>query len=175
MLALLLLGRQFPQKQRPLHLDTRLLYRLRSGQRPATFGIDKSSGFKVGTVSTMSYDPEQSQNVVAALRSSEIPPFRKFESTHFQRRHHGAEKPSKIVPGSSPELLQPGDTLYSRINKGFLREAAGEFEFIKRRANGVISHLTVAARQPQSRSNDNRAGLNTTVNNAKASITGNIS
>ena len=82
-------------------------------------------------------------------------------------------KAIEIVPGSSPELLQPGDTLYSEINKGFLETAGSEFEFIKQRANDVISRLTVTLDNLNAILADNRAGLNTTVNNM-ASITGNI-
>ena len=70
-------------------------------------------------------------------------------------------------------MLQPGDTLYSEINKDFLETAGSEFEFIKQRANDVISRLTVTLDNLNAILADNRAGLNTTVNNM-ASITGNL-
>ena len=82
-------------------------------------------------------------------------------------------KAIEIVLGSSPEMLQPGDTLYSEINKDFLETAGSEFEFIKQRANDVISRLTVTLDNLNAILADNRAGLNTTVNNM-ASITGNL-
>lgn len=168
-----LLGRQFPQKQRPLHLDTRLLCRLRSGQRPPTFGIDRHQRLQGRYRQHHELRPRTIAECGRSLcDQSEIPHSERFESTHFQRRHHGG-KAIEIVPGSSPELLQPGDTLYSEINKGFLETAGSEFEFIKQRANDVISRLTVTLDNLNAILADNRAGLNTTVNNM-ASITGNI-
>ena len=70
-------------------------------------------------------------------------------------------------------MLQPGDTHYSEINKDFLETAGSEFEFIKQRANDVISRLTVTLDNLNAILADNRAGLNATVNNM-ASITGNL-
>lgn len=54
-----------------------------------------------------------------------------------------------------------------------METAGSEFEFIKQRANDVISRLTVTLDNLNAILADNRAGLNATVNNM-ASITGNL-
>ena len=172
MLALLYWGVNF-LKSKDLFTSTRDYYAVYdqvNGLQPSASIVIK--GFKVGTVSTMSYDPEQSQNVVVAFAIKAKYPIPKDSKALIFSDGIMGGKAIEIVPGSSPELLQPGDTLYSEINKGFLETAGSEFEFIKQRANDVIS-LTVTLDNLNAILADNRAGLNTTVNNM-ASITGNI-
>ena len=173
MLALLYWGVNF-LKSKDLFTSTRDYYAVYdqvNGLQPSASIVIK--GFKVGTVSTMSYDPEQSQNVVVAFAIKAKYPIPKDSKALIFSDGIMGGKAIEIVPGSSPELLQPGDTLYSEINKGFLETAGSEFEFIKQRANDVISRLTVTLDNLTAILADNRAGLNTTVNNM-ASITGNI-
>ena len=173
MLALLYWGVNF-LKSKDLFTSTRDYYAVYdqvNGLQPSASIVIK--GFKVGTVSTMSYDPEQSQNVVVAFAIKAKYPIPKDSKALIFSDGIMGGKAIEIVPGSSPELLQPGDTLYSEINKGFLETAGSEFEFIKQRANDVISRLTVTLDNLNAILADNRAGLNTTVNNM-ASITGNI-
>ena len=67
MLALLYWGVNF-LKSKDLFTSTRDYYAVYdqvNGLQPSASIVIK--GFKVGTVSTMSYDPEQSQNVVVAF------------------------------------------------------------------------------------------------------------
>lgn len=173
MLALLYWGVNF-LKSKDLFTSTRDYYAVYdqvNGLQPSASIVIK--GFKVGTVSTMSYDPEQSQNVVVAFAIKAKYPIPKDSKALIFSDGIMGGKAIEIVPGSSPELLQPGDTLYSEINKGFLETAGSEFEFIKQRANDVISRLTVTLDNLNAILADNRTGLNTTVNNM-ASITGNI-
>lgn len=106
MLALLYWGVNF-LKSKDLFTSTRDYYAVYdqvNGLQPSASIVIK--GFKVGTVSTMSYDPEQSQNVVVAFADqSEIPHSERFESTHFQRRHHGRKSHrnrSGLLAGIAP-------------------------------------------------------------------------
>lgn len=173
MLALLYWGINFLKSKDLFASDNEYyaVYDQVNGLQPSASIVIK--GFKVGTVSSMSYDPSKSQNVVVTFAVKSKYPIPKDSKALIYSDGIMGGKAIEIVLGSSPEMLQPGDTLYSEINKDFLETAGSEFEFIKQRANDVISRLTVTLDNLNAILADNRAGLNTTVNNM-ASITGNL-
>lgn len=70
-------------------------------------------------------------------------------------------------------ILHEGDTLFSEINKDFLEVAGSEFEFLKQRANDVISEMIVTLRGINKLLSDNSANLNATIGNV-AAITGDL-
>ena len=173
MLALLYWGINFLKSKDLFASDNEYyaVYDQVNGLQPSASIVIK--GFKVGTVSSMSYDPSKSQNVVVTFAVKSKYPIPKDSKALIYSDGIMGGKAIEIVLGSSPEMLQPGDTLYSEINKDFLETAGSEFEFIKQRANDVISRLTVTLDNLNAILADNRAGLNATVNNM-ASITGNL-
>ena len=61
----------------------------------------------------------------------------------------------------------------SEINKDFLEVAGSEFEFLKQRANDVISEMIVTLRGINKLLSDNSANLNATIGNV-AAITGDL-
>ena len=168
MLALLYWGINFLKSKDLFASDNEYyaVYDQVNGLEPSASIVIK--GFKVGTVSSLSYDPAKSQNVVVSFAVKSKYPIPKDSKALIYSDGIMGGKAIEIVLGSSPEML-----LYSEINKDFLETAGSEFEFIKQRANDVISRLTVTLDNLNAILTDNRAGLNATVNNM-ASITDNL-
>lgn len=130
-------------------------------------------GFKVGSISDISYNPEHSKNVIVefAIKSKyKIP-----KDTKARIFSDGimSGKSVELELGQSPEYLHQGDTLFSEINKGFLEVAGSEFEFLKQRANNVINELITTLGHINTLMADNKENLNTSFRNI-ASITGNV-
>ena len=82
-------------------------------------------------------------------------------------------KSIELELGRSDAYLHEGDTLFSEINKDFLEVAGSEFEFLKQRANDVISEMIVTLRGINKLLSDNSANLNATIGNV-AAITGDL-
>lgn len=130
-------------------------------------------GYKVGTISEISYDPQRSNNVVVefAIKSKyKIP-----NDTKARIFSDGimSGKSVELELGKSTKYLQQGDTLFSEINKDFLEVAGSEFEFIKQRANEVINELLITLGHVNTLLGDNKENINRTMTNL-ASASGNI-
>ena len=100
MLALLYWGVNF-LKSKDLFTSTRDYYAVYdqvNGLQPSASIVIK--GFKVGTVSTMSYDPEQSQNVVVAFAIKAKYPIPKDSKALIFSDGIMGGKAIEIVPGS---------------------------------------------------------------------------
>lgn len=130
-------------------------------------------GFKVGTISEMSYNPQNSESVVVefAIKSKyKIP---KNSKARIFSDGLMSGKSVEIILGDSQQFMQEGDTLYSEINKDFLEVAGSEVEFMKQRVNEVIAEVMVTLQNVNTIMTDNSKNLATTMQNA-ASISGNI-
>ena len=115
-----------------------------NGLQPSAAVVIK--GYKVGTISDISYDPQRSNNVVVefAIKSK----FKIPKDTKARIFSDGimSGKSIELELGRSDAYLHEGDTLFSEINKDFLEVAGSEFEFLKQRANDVISEMIVTLR-----------------------------
>ena len=120
-----------------LYVGCLLLRRPLRGLLPSLAVVIK--GYKVGTISDISYDPQRSNNVVVefAIKSK----FKIPKDTKARIFSDGimSGKSIELELGRSDAYLHEGDTLFSEINKDFLEVAGSEFEFLKQRANDVIS------------------------------------
>lgn len=142
-----------------------------NGLQPASPIVIK--GFKVGSISGMSYDPSVSRNVVVefSIKSKyKIPDNSKARV--FSDGIMGG-KAVEIELGNGKEFLHDGDTLYSEINKDFLEVAGSEFEFLKQRANALINEVMTTLQGLNAVLVDNKGHLDATFSNV-ASITGNL-
>lgn len=142
-----------------------------NGLQPASPIVIK--GYKVGSISGMSYDPSVSRNVVVefSIKSKyRIPDNSKARI--FSDGIMGG-KAVEIELGDGKEFLHEGDTLYSEINKDFLEVAGSEFEFLKQRANALINEVMTTLQGINAVLVDNKGHLDATFSNV-ASITGNL-
>ena len=137
-----------------------------NGLQPSAAVVIK--GYKVGTISDISYDPQRSNNVVVefAIKS-------KFKIPKDTKARILSGKSIELELGRSDAYLHEGDTLFSEINKDFLEVAGSEFEFLKQRANDVISEMIVTLGSINKLLSDNSANLNATIGNV-AAITGDL-
>ena len=130
-------------------------------------------GYKVGSISDISFDPERSDKVVVefSIKSK----FKIPDDTNARIFSDGlmGGKAVELELGKSAKYLQQGDTLFSEINKDFLEVAGSEFEFLKQRANDVINQLMITLGHINTLMADNKDNLNATFTNI-ASISGNL-
>ncbi len=136
-------------------------------------GIQLSSpvivrGVKVGLVSDISYDPEQSEQVRLALNVKskyEIPD--NSVARIFTNGFIGG-KAVRIDYGDSQVYLKSGDQIESEEETDFLDVAGSELEFFKQRAKIVVDNLTVTLENINALLADNGENIRQTVENLDA-------
>lgn len=130
-------------------------------------------GFKVGTISDMTYDPAHSDKVVVEfeIRSKyKIPVDSK--AMVFSDGILGG-KAIEIEPGRSHEYLHSGDTLYSEINKDILEVAGSEMDRLMTRVTAMMNELTTTLQSVNGILVDNRGNIDASLGNL-AATTGNL-
>ncbi len=130
-------------------------------------------GYKVGTITDMIYDPRISQKVIIEL--SVKSKYRIPVNSQARIFSDGimSGKSVEIVLGNSSEYLHEKDTLFSSADKDFLELAGSEFEFIKQRANDLITDLSAVLTNLNKIIEQNTGNVNTTMTNL-AAISGNV-
>lgn len=130
-------------------------------------------GFKVGTVSNMTYDPKKSDNVILefSIRDKYDIPVNSTARIFSDGLMGG--KAVEIQLGNATDHLLEGDTLFSIADKDFLEVAGGEFEFLKQRLNDVVIRAVATLESLDKILTDNSQSITTTMSNL-ASITGHI-
>ncbi len=147
------------------------VYNQVNGLRSASAIVIK--GYKVGSISDMSYDPARSENIVVefSIKSRFRIPVNS-KARIFSDGLMGG-KAVEIELGDATQYLQEGDTLYSEIDKDFLEVAGNEFESLKIKANTLINEMTETLSGLNAILVDNKDHLDATFGNI-ASITGNL-
>ncbi len=122
-------------------------------------------GFKVGTVTNMSFDPKISKAITLKLSINndyKIP----INSTArvFNDGLMGS-KAIEIVLGDSDKYLERNDTLTSMKDRDLLEVASGEFDFFKQRADEITSEAITAMQNINKMFADNQEKFGTTMQN----------
>lgn len=130
-------------------------------------------GYKVGSITGMSYDPRKSDKVILELsvkRRYRIP-----DNSKARIFSDGimSGKSVEIELGDSPTFLNEGDTIFSSSQKDFLEVAGSEFEFIKQRANDLVTEMIRTLNNINKVVADNKANIDATMGNL-ASMSGNL-
>lgn len=130
-------------------------------------------GYKVGTISNMSYDPNRSSKIVLefSIKSKYKIPVNS-KARIFSDGLMGG-KSVEIELGSSAEFLHNKDTLPSVEDKNFLEVAGNEFEYMKQKANMVVNEVMVTLQGINAMLADNSVYVNQTMGNF-ASISGSL-
>ncbi len=100
-------------------------------------------GVKVGTVTDITFDEETGERVMLELtvkRQVTIP--RDSEAKIFTNGLMGG-KAIALQLGSSPELLQKGDTIRSASERDLMEMAGSEIDFLNEKIGAVADNLTV--------------------------------
>ena len=130
-------------------------------------------GFKVGTVSNMSYDPKHSDNIILefSIKSKYQIPDNSTARIFSEGIMSG--KAVEIQLGNSQNYLNQGDTLYLTADKDFFEVAGSEFDFLKQKLNDVATTAVATLENLNKILEDNGQNLGRTVSNV-ASITENL-
>lgn len=101
-------------------------------------------GVKVGSVTGVEFDPGRSDKVVLHFtirRSYRIP-----EDSEARIVSDGllGGKAIELIYGSSPRLLQPGDTIRSGQDRNLMDMAGSELDFLKQKLSEITAELTRA-------------------------------
>ncbi len=130
-------------------------------------------GFKIGTITSMSYDPRRSDKIVLQLniKSKFLIP----DNSTARIFSDGllGNKAIEIDLGNSTKYLSSGDTLHSFMEKDFMEVAGNEFDFLKERIATVTDKLTTTLDNLNKILSENSGSINTTMTNF-AEISGNL-
>ncbi|MDR2936817.1 MAG: MlaD family protein, partial [Rikenellaceae bacterium] len=141
-------------------------------------GLQKSAlvvikGFKVGTISDMSYDIDGSGKIVVELSIKS-----KYRIPTDSRARIFSDglmggKAIELVLGTSPEYLHSGDSLISETDKDLLDVAGSEIEMLKQKLGEVVNNVnTTLAAVNRLLGDENQANIERTLENI-ANLTGN--
>lgn len=130
-------------------------------------------GFKVGTVSDMTYDPRISDKVIIELSVKAKYKIPKDSRARVFSEGIMSGKSVEIELGESSVYLNEGDTLFSTAEKDFLEVAGSEFEFIKQRANDLVTEMIHTLNNVNKLIAENSMAVSSTTSNL-AAISGNL-
>lgn len=122
-------------------------------------------GYKVGTISDISYNPRSSDNVIVefSIKHKYKIPVNSKARIYSDGLLGG--KAVEVQLGDSHEFLQKGDTLFSVTDKDFLEVAGSEFEFLKQKVNTVAVDVSNTLSTINSLLAENRGSIQTTLAN----------
>ena len=122
-------------------------------------------GFKVGTISEISYDPTKSEKIIMKFvvnSDYEIP------ENSFARVFNDGLMGSKAVEiqrGNSTSYLKNGDTLHTSTDRNILEVAGSELEHLKQMAVEITTELTQTLKSVNTLVAENNENVNTTMSN----------
>lgn len=130
-------------------------------------------GYKVGTISSMSYDPSKSSKIILEFNIKSK--YRIPDNSNARIYSDGlmGGKAVEIELGNSTHYLESGDTLKVVAEKDFLEVAGSEFEYMKQKATTVIDEMTATLKSVNSILTANDAYINQTMGNI-AAISGSL-
>lgn len=130
-------------------------------------------GYKVGSITDITYDPNTSENVIIELsvRSKYRIPV-DSRAKVFSDGIMGS-KAVEILLGQSDRFLNPGDTLFSAKDRDFLEVAGNEFEYFKQKFGAVVGDISTTLELINTLLKDNSGNIEATLANM-ASATSNL-
>lgn len=130
-------------------------------------------GFKVGSLSGMSYDPAQPDKVVVEFSiKSKYPIPRDTKARIFNDGIMGG-KAIELQLGASTDYLQNGDTLRSEINRDLLDMAGSEFASLTQKADELIGKLSTTLDQVNLLLSNNQDNVSSSLSHI-SELTGNL-
>jgi len=132
-------------------------------------------GMKVGQVKSLYFSKNNPQKIIVELYLSNTTyPIPRNSVARIYSSDLMGSKEVEIVPGNSPELIRPGDTLQSRTESTLGEEVNQQLAPLKRKAENLISSIdTIATILQQVLNKNTQASLVDAIENIKQAI-GNV-
>lgn len=130
-------------------------------------------GIKVGNVSSITYNPAESKDVVLQLN---IAGKYKIPSNSIARIFNNGLMGGKAIQielGDATTYLKDGTKLDTEVDRDFMEVAGSEFEFFKQKANQIANDLETTLLTVNKILIENSVSMNTTMTNM-ASLTGTV-
>lgn len=133
-------------------------------------GLQNSSGvfikgFQVGTVSSISYDPSVSDQVVVEFNIKKKYKVPENSMARIYSDGFLGSKAIELVFGDSGRIMENGDTLRTEVNKDFMETASGEIDAVMKKASDVMTQLNTTLGTVNEMLETNAKNIETTMGN----------